>query len=196
MLNSLISVRCTSRETIYCIGKSGIVIYAPSRTRHSLTAHVADGGPGKEDSCWHSGGENMPMICPCGCSLSWVSNCRSDTDRWHSFWSLVCERLKKYEDLNQIAWKCSTAFLNFLVGSPPPPPLHLACWVSLWPNTEFLCLQVSALPLLLVLSVVVLVVIYSHDTSLGLVKYSTCPYKPCFTRMLFRVLGFKGRITC
>lgn len=116
MLNNLISVGFTSRETIYCIGRSGIVIYAPSRPRHSLMAPVAGGGPGKEESCWHSGGENMHMLCPCGCSLSWVSNCRSDTDRWlPSFWSLVCKRLKKYEDLNQIAWKCSNALLNFLL---------------------------------------------------------------------------------
>lgn len=33
---NILSVRCTSRETIYCIGKSGIVIYALSRPQQSL----------------------------------------------------------------------------------------------------------------------------------------------------------------
>lgn len=36
ILNIFTSVRCTSRENIYCIGKSGIVIHAPSRPQHSL----------------------------------------------------------------------------------------------------------------------------------------------------------------
>lgn len=36
MLNILLSVRHTSRETIYCIGKSVTVIYAPFRPQDFL----------------------------------------------------------------------------------------------------------------------------------------------------------------